>query len=80
MAARSVTDLPVMAAAVAPICDAANPAAKFATVLLMSIRSRPCIRFILTIKAKAEVFFRSEFVETILTDRLKLTTNRQGWH
>jgi hypothetical protein len=33
--------LPVMAAAVAPICEAANPAAKLAAVLLMSITSRP---------------------------------------
>lgn len=41
VAARSVTDLPVMAAAVAPICEAANPAAKLAAVLLMSITSRP---------------------------------------
>ncbi len=60
MAARSVTDLPVIAAAVAPICDAANPAAKFATVLLMSIRSRPYITLIL--RLLAEAFIRSEFV------------------
>ena len=41
VAASSVTDFPVTAAAVTPICVAANPAARLAAVWFMSIINRP---------------------------------------